>query len=176
MKVANLTNRTDAFSTRDRSLDTFAIAKDSFKEAYMSHIQHVADSLPEGAVTAFLDKAYQSLDRIMEKTFDRRERALLGNGGHGKLAHRSMVKDANALALKSFTKIGKALLKDTATIAQARELTHSKTPTSGIVQRPRLFITGNGHINMVRTTPQPETLVFRGGGPRALEMHLPSWN
>ena len=156
------------FESKERSVESFINAKESFREAFMSEISQVAGSLPEGAVGPFLDKAYAALDKILSGTFGKTEQSIVDSGGqYTKKAHREMVKEANTLAIEAFKSIGESLLSDQEVISQARTETHSRGQMGGTV-KPQLFITDEGRINMLRSAPPLETLVFRGGGARGI--------
>ena len=156
------------FESKERSVESFINARESFREAFMSEIGQVAGSLPEGAVGPFLDKAYAALDKILSGTFGKTEQSIVDSGGqYTKKAHREMVKEANTLAIEAFKSIGESRLSDQDVISQARTETHSRGQMGGTV-KPQLFITDEGRINMLRSAPSLETLVFRGGGARGI--------
>ena len=60
------------FESKERSVESFINAKESFREAFMSEISQVAGSLPEGAVGPFLDKAMRPSTRFSPALLARR--------------------------------------------------------------------------------------------------------
>ncbi|MGV3658699.1 MAG: patatin-like phospholipase family protein [Prosthecobacter sp.] len=162
-----LGNLKSLFVSNKRSSEEIKMSEGSFKEAYMSQVEHVAQQLPKGAVGPFLKKAYDAMDRIVARTFDRTDHQVNQNGGkHTKKVHREMVKTANKLAVESFKSIEKELLKDENVLEQSRTETH-KSGVREVPLRPKVLIR-NGDICLQRRQPMVETLVLRGGGAKGI--------
>lgn len=155
------------FMSKEKSIDKFNHAREHFVEAFQSQIKEELDVLPKGAHGPFLKKAYESLDKILELTFDHAERTV-NDSGYSKSVHRQMVQNANELAVGMFKEIGKEMLKDGNVLELARQENkpENQPPVDGN-QRPRLFIK-DGRIEMRGKAPPLENLIFRGGGAKGI--------
>jgi predicted acylesterase/phospholipase RssA len=137
-------------------------SKELFKEHFRAEVRAVTDGMNSNNVASFTKLAEARLNEILDKTFGQMEdRLISGKSIKDPIAH---MKEANKLANKFLEE-----LKPTAMQVASNDIRRNVMANrDDTVIKPQIYRDSNGNYNLVRSAPQIENLVLKGGGAKGI--------